>query len=72
MGNLFIEESGDILSLDTKDIADPSMRKTLDSIKRIGQEQFDTFVHERLFQRIKPLYDCIPRNKLVLFKTIDR
>ena len=33
------------------DTADPSMQKTLDGIKRIGQEQFDIFVHERLFNK---------------------
>ena len=61
-GNPFLEANSDIISLDTKDIADSAMRKTVDEIKRIGQEQFDTFVEERLFHRTTPLYDSIPRN----------
>ena len=71
-GNPFLEASSDIISLDTKDIADSAMRKTVDEIKRIGQEQFDTFVEERLFHRTTPLYDSIPRNKLVLFNSQDK
>ena len=70
MGNPFLDESGDILYFDTKYVADPLMRKTVDGIKRIGRETSDTFVHERLFQRTKPLYDCIPRNKLVVLYII--
>ena len=71
-GNPFLEASSDIISLDTKDIADSAMLKTVDEIKRIGQEQFDTFVEERLFHRTTPLYDSIPRNKLVLFNSQDK
>ena len=71
-GNPFLEASSDIISLDMKDIADSAMRKTVDEIKRISQEQFDTFVEERLFHRTMPLYDSIPRNKLVLFNSQDK
>ena len=71
-GNPFLEASSDIIYLDTKDIADSAMRKNVDEIKQIGQEQFDTFVEERLFHRTTPLYDSIPRNKLVLFHSQDK
>ena len=54
-GSPFLEESSNILYLYTKDIADLAMQKTVDDIKRIGQEQFDTFVEERLSHRTKPL-----------------
>ena len=53
-------------------MADSLMRKTVNGIKRIGQEQFDTFVQEMPFQRTKPLNDSIPKTKLVLFNTIDK
>ena len=71
-GNPFLEANSDIISLDTKDIADSAMRKTVDEIKRIGQEQFDTFVEETFIHRTTPLYDSIPRNKLVLFYSQDK
>ena len=71
-GNPFLEESSDILSLYTKDVADSAIRKTVEDIKQIGQEQFDTFVEERLFHRTKPLYDSMPGNKLVLFNSHDK
>ena len=48
LDNPFLEESPDLLSLVTKDIADPAVLKTVDGIKRIGQDQYDTFVQERL------------------------
>ena len=56
-----------MLSLVTKDIADPAVLKTVDGIKRIGQDQYDTFVQERLRQRSRSFYDCIPKNKLTFF-----
>ena len=67
LGNPFLEESHDLLSLVTKDIADPAVLKTEDGIKQIGKDQYDTFVQERLRQRSRSFYDCIPKNKLTLF-----
>ena len=61
LGNPFLEESHDLLSLVTKDIADPAVLKTVEGIKRIGQDQYDTFVQERLRQRSRSFYHCIPK-----------
>ena len=44
LGNPFKEESQDLLVLDTKEIADPAVLKTVHSAKCIGQNQFDAFI----------------------------
>ncbi|KAK3753824.1 hypothetical protein QZH41_005372 [Actinostola sp. cb2023] len=67
LGNPFIEESEDLLVLDTKEIAAPDAVGRLRQIETIGRDQFDTFLTERLLDRKKSLYDPIKRNKLSLF-----
>ena len=69
MGNRFEEESQDLLVLDTKEIADPAVVKTVRSAKSVGQDQFDAFTKECLIDRTKSIYDTIHRNKLPLFST---
>ena len=48
MGNLFTEESGDLLVLDTKELSDPAVHSTMRTLEKNVQEQYDTFVKERL------------------------
>ncbi|KAL5011801.1 hypothetical protein ScPMuIL_010352, partial [Solemya velum] len=49
MGNQFFETSSvDLLVLDTRDIADPVVTDTVNQIEKLGQDQYDTFVSERL------------------------
>ena len=69
MGNPFEEDSQDLLVLDTKEIADPAVVKTVRSAKSVGQDQFDAFTKECLIDRTKSIYDTIHRNKLPLFST---
>ena len=70
LGNPFEEENQDLVVLDTKDIADPAVVKTVRNAKKIGKHQFDTFVKERIQDQTKGLEDSIPRNKLPLFKSV--
>ncbi|PIK34551.1 hypothetical protein BSL78_28625 [Apostichopus japonicus] len=67
MGNPFTEESCDLLVLDTRDIADPAVAETVRTIKKTGQEQYETYMAERVTQRTTPVSDPISRNKLPLF-----
>ena len=55
-----------MIVLDTKEIADSAVLKTVHNAKRIGQEQFDAFTKECLVDRKKSI---IHRNKLALFST---
>jgi len=59
-GNPFLESSGDLLVLNTRDVADKAVIDTLYKIE------------ERLVERVKPLNDAIPRNMLPLFSTAKK
>ena len=67
MGNPFMEKSGDLLVLDTRDILDTAVAETLRKAEALGEENYQTFVQERLIASTKPITDVIPKNKLALF-----
>ena len=67
MGNPFLEEGDDLLKLDTGDIVDHSVVNSLRQAEQTGQEQYDSFVKERLVDRTTPLNEPIKKNKLSLF-----
>ena len=67
VGNPFSEDSKDLLVLNSRDIADPAVINTVCNIDKLGQEQYDTYVNERLLDQTKPITDPIKRNNLPLF-----
>ena len=69
LGNPFLEESQDLIVLDTKEIAGSAAVTNLRQIEAIGMEQCNTFIAERLINRKKSLYDPIKRNNLRLFNS---
>ena len=66
-GNPFIDESGDLLVLDTRNIMTPEVVSTVNCIETLGQEQYKLYCKERLDTKVKS--DVIPRNKLSLFRS---
>ncbi|XP_076078833.1 uncharacterized protein LOC143048849 [Mytilus galloprovincialis] len=68
MGNPFLEESEDLLVLDTRDIVDPKVANTVRNIEQIGNDKYHEYVRERLDKRTRPLSDPIKQNKLHLFR----
>ena len=72
LGNPFEEESTDLLVLYSKEIADHVAVEAIINAQRIGEEQFQAFVKERLIERSKAIDDVIHRNKFKLFNTIQR
>ena len=62
-----LEESDDLIVLDTKEIAEPAAVTILRQIEAVGKEQCNQFITERLLNRTKSLYDPIKRNKVSLF-----
>ena len=66
MGNPFLEESNDLLVIDTKYIME-SVAGTVRKVETIGQEQYSKFVDERLSKWVTPVSDPLPKNKLPLF-----
>ena len=67
MGNPFCDESKDLLVLDSRDLADPAVISSIRQIEKLGQEQYDTYVNERLVNQTKPITDPIKKNNLPLF-----
>ena len=67
LGNPFMEESGDLLVLDTRDIADPAVVTTVRWIEKKGNDEHDSFVTDRLVERTSPVSDTISKNSMPLF-----
>ena len=53
--------------LDTKDIVDASVEETVRKAEKLGKEQYEEFVDERLIQGKVPITEVITKNKLPLF-----
>lgn len=66
-GNPFKEDSGDVLVLDTKDIASEQVVATVNGIENAGQQQFQMFLEERLVKHKKEVTGVIKLNKFALF-----
>jgi hypothetical protein len=67
MGNPFMEDSSDLLVLDTKDVMDECVVQFVKQAQKTGQSQYDTYVSERLVKCTTPITDTIKRNKTALF-----
>ena len=67
MGNPFLEETTDILRLDTRDIVDPTVASSVHQAKTMGQEQYQTFMIDRLMEQTTPISKLIKKDKLSLF-----
>ena len=68
MGNPFSENSSDLLVLDTRDIADPAIIDSIRQVEKLGTDQHEVYVQERLIAKTKNINEPIPRNKLALFR----
>ena len=63
-----MEECND-LALNTRDIADGKVIKTVNKNEELEKSQFNNFTTERLVKRQKSLFYPIRKNRLALFKT---
>ena len=64
LGNPLEKDSKELLTLDTKQTADISVIETVRSAYKIGKDQFDLFVKERLMERKVSVDEVLLRNKL--------
>ena len=67
MGNPFMEESEDLLVLDSRDVADPAIVQTVCEIENTGQDRYDKYMTERVIERTTPVFDPISKNQMPLF-----
>ena len=65
--NPFEEDSGDLLTLDTREVINNDVVETTKNIVQMGQQQHHIFVRERLVEKSKPINDHIHKNKLSFF-----
>lgn len=68
MGNPFQEESADLLVLDTKNIADPTLAEMIATHHRQGKEQFQSFMEGLEDEGESPFYHPIKKNLVSFFK----
>ena len=69
MGNLFSEDSQDLIALDSKQIMPKEVINFVKGAKMIGQDQYELFVTERLERGNVAITDTIKHNKVALFGT---
>ena len=67
MGNPFLEESDDLIVLDSRDILDTCAKEEICNAEKLGEDQYQRFVEDRFLKCEKPITDIIPKNKLPLF-----
>ena len=67
LGNPFLEEGKDLIVLDTHEVVGVEVVKTVETIERLGKDQYSQFVKERLINRTTPITDPLKRAKLPLF-----
>ena len=71
-GNPFTEESQDVTVSDSRDIVGHHVIETISIIERIGKEQFQAFLSNRLILKEESLYDPIKQNSFSIFSTPKR
>ncbi|KAG7166091.1 hypothetical protein Hamer_G019871 [Homarus americanus] len=69
LGNPFMEMSGDLLIIHTNDVMPQEVVSTVRNIQKLSQEQYDTFVAERLLSCNGPVTNTMLKNKLPRFST---
>ena len=67
MGNPFMEESGDLLNLNSKIVRPENVVKAMQSMYATGVTKYDIFIEERFKSGSKSLSETTPRNSLPVF-----
>ena len=67
LGNPFLEDSGDLITLDTKDIMEQDSIASVKNAYMLGREQYALFVRERFEEQLKTISNPLKKNKLPLF-----
>ena len=71
-GSPFKEVGEDLTALYTKDIMNEEVMRTVRTARQLGEQQFKTFLKERLDDKTKPLTDAIKKNNLPTFNAQER
>ena len=68
-GNPFLEQSADLLVLDTRTIENASVIATVRQIEAAGKSQLDTYFKECLTAEQRRMYEPIKKNNFKLFSS---
>ena len=68
MGNPFLEDSPELLVLDTQDVMNESVMHTVRTIEAIGRDQYNDYHKSVIEERTRSINDPIKKNSLPLFK----
>ena len=72
MGNPFLDDTSDLVTLDSKVLMSEDVVNTVNKIEEIGNTQYQEFIEERVTGRSKSIYDPIRKNNLPLFRSGQR
>ena len=67
MGNPFMEDSMDLLNLNSKAVMPEKVVKSLKNMYSLGKERYYQFMEERLKSNLRSIGDTIPRNNFAMF-----
>ena len=69
IANPFLEDSHDLLVLDTKNIMHASVVDSIINVESFGLEQHRKFVEEKFQNLLKPVTEKLPKNNLPSFSS---
>lgn len=69
LGNPFMEQGEELIAIHTKDIMSNDVVNTVHNVKKLGNEQFQTFVKEWFTDRSTPVTEPLKKNRLPKFST---
>lgn len=68
MGNPFLDDTPELLSLDKRHVVDECVADSVRSIEALGQEKFKEYQESVILNCTKSIHDPIEKNSLALFK----
>ena len=68
-GNPFVDEEENLMAIHTNDTMDEAVIRTVRNARKIGEEQFDTFIKERFIDRSKSITHPLRKNNLPTLST---
>ena len=68
MGNPFLDVTPELLALDTRNVIDESVVKTVRTVETVGKEQYKAYHDSVIKDRTSSIHEPIKKNSLPLFK----
>lgn len=72
MGNPFLNDSPELLTLDTCDVLNESVVSTVRTIEALGKQQFEDYMKAVVLDRTRSIHEQIKKNSLPLFGSSAR